>query len=169
MWRQRPPSDPEPGMIVALKSMGGKSSARTARVEALSLWPVERLPDAELLTWLDEAIIDNKRPSMAERKFGAGLSAAFRARADWLITRGVGRPKEHVVRTRVQFVVRRRPVYIVSLTIALKSAARLLREICQRSSFAAPYCVASGNSHALVIQGPYHASTRQGQRMRRLT
>ncbi len=80
--------DPEPGMIVALKSMGGKSSARMARVEVLSFWPVERLPDAELPTWLDKAIVDNKRPSMAERKFGAELSAAFRARADWLITQG---------------------------------------------------------------------------------
>jgi len=75
-------------MIVALKSMGGKSLARTARVEILSLWPVERLPDAELPTWLDKAIVENKRPAMADRKFGAELSAAFQARADWLIAQG---------------------------------------------------------------------------------
>ena len=80
--------DPEPGMIVALKSMGGKSSARTARVEVLSLWPVERLPDCEFATWLDTAIVDNKIPSMAERKFGAELSAAFRTRTEWLIVQG---------------------------------------------------------------------------------
>ena len=79
---------PEPGMIVALKSMGGKSSGRTARVEILSLWPIERLPDAELPTWLDKAIVENKLPTMADRKFGAELSAAFRARADWLIAQG---------------------------------------------------------------------------------
>ena len=79
---------PEPGMIVALKSTGGKSSARTAQVEVLSLWPVERLPDAELPTWLDKAIVENKRPSMVERKFGAELSAVFRARADWLVAHG---------------------------------------------------------------------------------
>ena len=80
--------DPEPGMIVILKSMGGKSSVRTARVEVLFLWPVERLPEAELPTWLDKPIVDNKLPSMAERKFGAELSAAFRASADWLIAQG---------------------------------------------------------------------------------
>lgn len=79
---------PEPGMIVALKSVGGKSSARTAKVVVLSLWPVERLPDADLPTWLDAAIVESKQPMMAERKFGAELSAAFRARAEWLIEQG---------------------------------------------------------------------------------
>jgi len=79
---------PDPGLIVALKSIGGRSSARAARVEILSLWPVERLPDTELPTWLDKAIVENKRPSMAERRFGAELSAAFQARADWLIAQG---------------------------------------------------------------------------------
>ncbi len=76
---------PDPGMIVALTSAGGKSSRRTARVETLSLWGVDRLPEAEALTWLDTAITENKLPAMAERNFSAELSAAFRARADWLI------------------------------------------------------------------------------------
>jgi Protein of unknown function (DUF3363) len=79
---------PEPGMIVALKSAGGRSSARTAQVEVLSLWPFERLPEAELPAWLDKAIVENKRPAMAERQFGAELFAAFRARADWLVDNG---------------------------------------------------------------------------------
>ncbi len=76
---------PDPGMIVALTSAGGKSSRRTARVETLSLWDVDRLPEAAALTWLDKAIAENKVPAMAERNFGVELSAAFRARADWLI------------------------------------------------------------------------------------
>ncbi len=79
---------PQPGMIVALTSAGGKSSARTARVATLSLWPVEHLPAAEALTWLDTAIVDNKVPVLAERKFGAELTAAFRSRADCLVDNG---------------------------------------------------------------------------------
>ena len=76
---------PDPGMIVALTSAGGKSSRRTARVETHSLLDVDRLPEAVALTWLDTAIAENKVPAMAERNFGAELSAAFRARADWLV------------------------------------------------------------------------------------
>ena len=54
-------------------------------METLSLWEVDRLPEAKALTWLDTAIANNKVPTMAERNFGAELSAAFRARTDWLI------------------------------------------------------------------------------------
>ena len=79
---------PDPGMIVALTSAGGKSSRRTARVETLSRWAIDRLPEAVALTWLDKAMAENKVPAMAGRKFGAELFAAFQARADWLITQG---------------------------------------------------------------------------------
>ena len=51
--------------------------------------PVERLLVTEFPSWLDTAIVDNKIPTVAERKFGAELSAASQARAEWLIDKGL--------------------------------------------------------------------------------
>lgn len=85
MGKQIAHEAPEPGMIVALTSAGGKASTRTAQVKFLSHWPLERLPGAEALTWLDKSIAEDKIPALGERGFGAELSAVFRARADWLV------------------------------------------------------------------------------------
>ena len=45
---------------------------------------MEQLPGAEALTWLDASIAESKIPVLSGRGLGSQLSAAFRARADWL-------------------------------------------------------------------------------------
>jgi hypothetical protein len=75
----------EPGMMVALSGGGGKGKMRNARIEVVSYWPVERLPTAEAATWLDQAIVADKRPIVHEKGFGADVSKALVAREEWLI------------------------------------------------------------------------------------
>jgi type IV secretory pathway VirD2 relaxase len=75
----------EPGMMVALSGGGGKGKMRNARIEVLSYWPVERLAAAEAATWLDQAIVADKKPIIHEKGFGAVVSKALIAREEWLI------------------------------------------------------------------------------------
>jgi hypothetical protein len=75
----------EPGMMVALSGGGGKGKMRNARVEVVSYWPVERLATAEAATWLDQAIVADKKPIIHEKGFGADVSKALVAREEWLI------------------------------------------------------------------------------------
>jgi Protein of unknown function (DUF3363) len=78
---------PEPGMIVAL-SGGGKGKVRNAQVEILSHWPVEKLPEMEAATWLDQTIVAAKRPVIHEKGYGAQVSKAITSREAWLIVNG---------------------------------------------------------------------------------
>jgi type IV secretory pathway VirD2 relaxase len=75
----------QPGMMVALSGGGGKGKMRNARIEVVSYWPVERLPTAEAATWLDQAIVADKKPIIHEKGFGADVSKALTAREEWLI------------------------------------------------------------------------------------
>lgn len=75
----------EPGTMVALSGGGGKSKMRNARIEVVSYWPVERLPTDEAATWLDQAIVADKKPAIHEKGFGADVSEALVAREEWLI------------------------------------------------------------------------------------
>ena len=75
----------EPGMMVALSGGGGKGKMRNARIEVVSYWPLERLPTAEAATWLDQAIVADKKPVIHEKGFGADVSNALTAREEWLI------------------------------------------------------------------------------------
>jgi type IV secretory pathway VirD2 relaxase len=76
---------PEPGMIVALSGGGGKAKLRNAQIEVVSYWPVERLATAEAATWLDQAIVAERKPVIHEKGFGAEVSKALVAREEWLI------------------------------------------------------------------------------------
>ena len=75
----------EPGMIVALSGGGGKGKMRNTHIEVVSYWPVERLATAEAATWLDQAIVADKKPIIHEKGFGADVSKALIAREEWLI------------------------------------------------------------------------------------
>ena len=75
----------EPGMMVALSGGGGKGKMRNARIEVVSFWPVERLAAAEAATWLDQAIVADKKPVIHEKGFGADVSKALVSREEWLI------------------------------------------------------------------------------------
>ena len=81
----RAPTLLEPGMMVALSGGGGKGKMRNARIEVVSYWPVERLATAEAATWLDQAIVADKKPIIHEKGFGADVSKALVAREEWLI------------------------------------------------------------------------------------
>jgi type IV secretory pathway VirD2 relaxase len=81
-----PHNIPDPGMIVALSGGSGKGKIRNAKVEILSHWPVERLPELEAASWLDQTIVAAKRPAIHEKGFGAEVSKAIAAREVWLIT-----------------------------------------------------------------------------------
>ena len=82
---------PQPGMIVALTGGGSNGKTRTAQVEVLSFWPIEKLTAVEAKTWLDKTIIAEVRPVIHPRGFGAEVSKALAAREDWLIARGLAR------------------------------------------------------------------------------
>ena len=79
---------PEPGMIVAL-SGGGKGKVRNAKVEIVSYWELERLPQVVGETWLDRTIVADQRPAIRERGFGAEVSKALQAREEHLIANGL--------------------------------------------------------------------------------
>ena len=64
---------------------GGKGKMRNARIEVVSYWPVERLATAEAVSWLDQAIVTDKKPIIHEKGFGADVSKALIAREEWLI------------------------------------------------------------------------------------
>ena len=55
-----PEEMPGRGMIVALSGSGGKGRMRNARVEVLSYWELDKLPDADALTWLDRVIVETQ-------------------------------------------------------------------------------------------------------------
>jgi type IV secretory pathway VirD2 relaxase len=78
-------NSPDPGMIIALSGGGGRAKMRNAQVEILSHWPVEKLPDLEATTWLDQIIVAAKRPAIHEKGFGAEVSKAISSREVWLI------------------------------------------------------------------------------------
>ena len=58
---------------------------RNARIEVVSYWPVERLATAEAVSWLDQAIVTDKKPIIHEKGFGADVAKALIAREEWLI------------------------------------------------------------------------------------
>ncbi|MDZ4841029.1 MAG: DUF3363 domain-containing protein [Hyphomicrobium aestuarii] len=76
-------------MIVALSGGGGdKVKMRNAQVEIVSYVPVQQLPAIEAATWLDQAIVGLKKPTIRDKGFGADVSKALVAREDWLIAKG---------------------------------------------------------------------------------
>jgi type IV secretory pathway VirD2 relaxase len=77
---------PEPGTIIALSGGGGKDKMRSAQIEVVSYWPVERLATVEAATWLDQTITAETKPIIHEKGFGADVSKALIAREEWLIT-----------------------------------------------------------------------------------
>jgi type IV secretory pathway VirD2 relaxase len=77
---------PEPGTIIALSGGGGKDKTRSAQIEVVSYWPVERLATAEAATWLDQTISAETKPVIHDKGFGADVSKALIAREEWLIT-----------------------------------------------------------------------------------
>ncbi len=81
---------PETGMIVALTgSSGNKGRQRNAQVEILSHWELERLPDAEARTWLDQTIAAGKEPVIRDTSFGRQVMDALHARRQWLVDQGL--------------------------------------------------------------------------------
>jgi hypothetical protein len=54
-------------------------------IEVLSYCPVDRLTTAKAATWLDQAIVADKRPIIHEKGFGAEVSKALVAREEWLV------------------------------------------------------------------------------------
>jgi hypothetical protein len=77
---------PGRGMIVALSGSGGKGRMRNVRIEVLSYWELDRLPNADALTWLDKTIVENKEMSLREHGFGAEVKAALAMRKEWLLS-----------------------------------------------------------------------------------
>ncbi|KAB2911580.1 MAG: DUF3363 domain-containing protein [Hyphomicrobiaceae bacterium] len=86
---------PVRGMVVALSGSGGAGRMRNARIEVLSYWELDKLPDADALTWLDKVIVDRKELPIREQGFGSDAKAALARRQEWLLsqqlaTRAVG-------------------------------------------------------------------------------
>jgi Protein of unknown function (DUF3363) len=59
---------------------------RNARIEVLSYWELDNLPDADALTWLDKVIVDRKEMPIPEQGFGADTKVALARRQEWLVS-----------------------------------------------------------------------------------
>jgi len=84
--RLAPEEMPERGMIVALSGSGSKGRMRNVRIEVLSYWQLDKLPNADALTWLDKTIVENTEMPLREHGFGAEVKAALTARREWLVS-----------------------------------------------------------------------------------
>lgn len=76
-------------MIVALTGGGGKGKMRNAQIEVLSYWELERLPQADAVTWLDKTIVAGNEPVIRETGVGREVKAALTARQEWLLGQGL--------------------------------------------------------------------------------
>ncbi len=81
----------EHGMIIGLGERGTRSKPTSnPDLRILSLVSLERLPDYEGPTWLDEMLIARAgMPSVGHSGFGADVKSAVEKRVEWLMLRGL--------------------------------------------------------------------------------
>lgn len=105
-----------------------QSRQSPVRIETLSPWPLERLPEAEGATWLDRELTVRTpgAPSLGEFRggFGRDVTAALERRRRWLVAQGLAREEGGATLYRADLIesLRRR-----DLTRAAQPLSRELR------------------------------------------
>ena len=82
---------PKKGMVVSVdnRATSGEVQLR-ARIRILSYLKLEKLIEAEGVTWLDKELLNLKPERLVEVGFGSEAKAAFASRRQWLVSQALG-------------------------------------------------------------------------------
>ena len=89
--RVRPEALPEKGMIVSIEAAKSQDEAKLRnRLRIQSYLSLEKLAEAEGVTWLDKELLAKTPTPLADHGFGAEIKTALNRRRQWLISQGLG-------------------------------------------------------------------------------
>jgi type IV secretory pathway VirD2 relaxase len=87
----RPEFVPDKGMIVAIENKAVEdSNKQRTRLRILSYLNLEKLVEAEGVTWLDKELLGKSLERLAQAGFGNEVAGAISRRRQWLVTQGLG-------------------------------------------------------------------------------